>query len=190
MASLTKFDICTFALALNGCEEITSFDDGRTESDAARALYEPTVVTLLGGYPWTFSTRTELLERSAEVVPDKWDAAYPLPADYLLLRSVRVNDEPIQWGLANNQVLCNADPADLVYAEITYRVSEAEFPGYFLDVIHMKLASLFASAITRKSDNADYFRQQYELAAAKAQARDSQSKTSPRIKGRLFLANR
>jgi hypothetical protein len=190
MAARTPIDVCSYALGLIGIAPIASFDDGSTPSDTANTLYRPTVETLQGIHPWNFNKRTEQLQPSTEGVPDKWALAYPLPSDCLLLRSVRVGDVPITWGLANNAVLANTRVEDKVMAEFTYQVTESEWPPFFLQCVHTKLAALFAAAIARKGDLADFWSKEHDKAMAVAKTADAQQKTQARIRQRLYLYRR
>ena len=189
--SRTKFDVCSYALTLaGGTRSITSFDGDDKASQSASILYEPTVEALLAERPWTFARQTQQLRPSTEVPDDKWDAIYPLPPTYLLMRSVRINDTPIEWDVLNNAVYCNAGPNDVVIAEYTFRASEAEWSAPFLNVVHMRLASLFAAAVTRKTELANYWNSQYELALSRSGAKDSQTKTAARLQGGRILTHR
>ena len=107
--STTKFDICSRALTMVGANTISSFDDGTTEADVADQLYEDTLRSLLTQTRWRFSTQQAQLSRLEDTPHGRWDAAYQIPADSILIHAVTVNDNLVKYERYGDKIYCNLD---------------------------------------------------------------------------------
>ncbi len=97
-AADSAIDISSRALILIGAEPITSFTDGTTESLVAGSLYEDICRSALSNTRWRFATDQAVLNRLTDAPTGRYDFAYQLPADTLLVHAVTVNDGQINTG--------------------------------------------------------------------------------------------
>lgn len=179
--AVTDIDICSRALVLIGSTPITSFSDGTTESIVANNLYEDTVRDLISRNRWRFASGQAQLARRTDVPDAKWDAAYQLPSDMLLLHDVTVNGHPIDYDRYQNLVYCDADAADVVIADYTFRAEEDLWPPYFVTCVELTLASLFAYSVANQIQTADYMEKKALRQMAMARNIDSQSQTTRKL---------
>lgn len=177
----SNIDICARALVMIGAAPITSFSDGTTESTVAANLYEDTVRDLISRYRWRFAAGQAQLSRRTDTPDAKWDAAYQLPADLLLLHDVTVNGNVIEYDRYQDMIYCDADEADLVYADYTFRAVEDLWPPYFTTAVELTLASIFAYAVANQIQTADYMEKKALRQLALGRNIDSQAQTSQRF---------
>ena len=81
----TPIKVCSRASVLIGGDEIQSFTDGTLESSVADAVYEDIVRAALTNTRWRFATNQQQLNRLSETPTGRWDAAYQLPSETLLM---------------------------------------------------------------------------------------------------------
>lgn len=179
--AVTDIDICSRALVLIGAQPITSFSDGTTESTVASNLYEDTVRDLISRHRWRFAAGQAQLSRRVEVPAAKWDAAYQLPGDLLLLHGVTVNGNDIEYDRYQNLVYCDADEQDAVFADYTFRADEDLWPPYFVTYVELSLASMFAYSVANQIQTADYMEKKALRQMAMARNIDSQSQTTRKL---------
>ena len=122
--AITDIDICARALVLIGASPITSFDEGTTESTVAANIYEDTVRDMLSRHRWRFASGQSQLSRLVDAPNARWDAAYQLPADLILLPGVKVTDDPIAYDRYPDKIYCNANSEDLGFSDSTFQAKE------------------------------------------------------------------
>jgi hypothetical protein len=174
----SNIDICARALVMIGAAPITSFADGTTEATVAANLYEDTVRDLISRNRWRFAAGQAQLSRRTDAPDAKWDAAYQLPSNLLLLHDVTVNGDVIDYDRYQDLVYCDADEADLVYADYTFRALEDLWPPYFTTAVELTLASIFAYAVANQIQTADYMEKKALRQMALARNIDSQAQTT------------
>ena len=177
----TDIDICARALVMIGASPITSFDDGTTEATVAANLYEDTVRDLLSRHRWRFSTGQVQLSRLVAAPDARWDAAYQLPSDLLMLHAVTVTDDPIAYDRYQDMIYCNATTEDVVYADYTFRATEDLFPPYFTTALQLQLASIFAYSVAAQENLSDMFEKRALRQMTTGRTIDSQSQTTRRL---------
>ena len=133
----SAIDICSRALILIGAEPITSFEDDTSEALIEDNMYEDIARTNLTSTRWRLATNQAVLNRLTDAPTGRFDSAYQLP-EYLFLHAVTVRDFQIEYNVYGNKVFCDADPADVLIADYTYRASEADWPSYFRCVWNMQ----------------------------------------------------
>tara|TARA_B100001093_G_scaffold288302_1_gene275415 strand:- start:162 stop:746 length:585 start_codon:yes stop_codon:yes gene_type:complete len=185
----SAIDICSRALILVGAEPITSFDDDTTEALIAGNMYEDIARTNLTATRWRFATNQAVLNRLSEAPTGRFDSAYQLP-DYLFLHAVTVRDFQIEYNVYGNKVFCDADTADVLIADFTYRASEVDWPSYFSVCVEYAMAVVFATALIRDTSLSSLMSNQYEFLMAKARSTDSQQQTTRKIVTSRFITNR
>jgi hypothetical protein len=185
----SAIDICSRALILIGAEPITSFEDDTSEALIAGNMYEDIARTNLTSTRWRFATNQAVLNRLTDAPTGRFDSAYQLP-DYLFLHAVTVRDFQIEYNVYGNKVFCDADPADVLIADYTYRASEVDWPSYFSVCVEYAMAVVFATALIRDTSLSNLMSNQYEFLMAKARSTDSQQQTTRKIVTSRFITNR
>lgn len=176
----SKFDICNQALVLVGANTITSFTESTTESKVASQLYESTLENLLTRCRWRFSTKQQQLSRKTNKPLGRYSAAYIFPADALVMNTVTIADNVIQYDRYQDEIFCDATSTDIVIADYTFQPSEADFPPYFKTALVFELASLFAGAIARNDSLSVLYQRKAQAQLSVAKSQDSQAQTTRR----------
>ena len=189
-ASNTAVDISSRALILIGAEPITSFGDGTTESLVTSNLYEDIVRTALVNARWRFSTNQAVLNLLSDAPTGRYDKAYQLPADNLMVHSVTVNDNLIDYQLYGDKVFADTTDSDEVIADYTFRADESAFPAYFTLAVTYALAIPLALSIARDASLANAITQQASQLMAKARSIDAQQQTTRKLVTSRFITNR
>jgi hypothetical protein len=193
MASTTAdspIDICARALILIGADPITSFNDGTTEALVSVNMYEDVARAALVNSRWRFSTNQAVLNLLSAAPTGRYDRAYQLPNDLLMLHAVTVQDLPIEYQIYGSKVFADTDPNDVVIADYTYRAEEEDWPSYFTLAVEYALAVVFATSIARDSKLASLMKTQATEAMAKARSLDSQQQTARKLVTSRFIAER
>ena len=193
MASTTAdspIDICARALILIGADPITSFNDGTTEALDSVNMYEDVARAALVNSRWRFSTNQAVLNLLSAAPTGRYDRAYQLPNDLLMLHAVTVQDLPIEYQIYGSKVFADTDPNDVVIADYTYRAEEEDWPSYFTLAVEYALAVVFATSIARDSKLASLMKTQATEAMAKARSLDSQQQTARKLVTSRFIAER
>lgn len=186
----SAIDICARALILIGADPITSFDDGTTEALVSVNMYEDVARAALVNSRWRFSTNQAVLNLLSAAPTGRYDRAYQLPNDVLMLHAITVQDLPIEYQIYGSKVYADTDPADVVVADYTYRAEEETWPSYFTLAVEYALAVVFATSIARDSSLASMMKTQATEAMAKARSLDSQQQTARKLTTSRFLAER
>lgn len=184
--AITDIDICARALILIGASPITSFDDGTTESTVAANLYEDTVRDMLSRHRWRFASGQAQLSRLVDAPDARWDAAYQLPADLLILHSVTVTDDQIAYDRYQDKIYCNATSEDVVFADYTFQANEDLWPPHFVTAVQYQLASIFAYSVAAQEGLSDMFEKRCMRQLMISRTIDSQSQTTRRLNVQRF----
>lgn len=188
---MNRYQLASEALVLLGGTAIASFDGAGTQEIIAATLYEPTVLGVVTIRRWRCMTRQVILSRLAAPPAARWAAAYELPADAQTIHGLTINDHPLEFDRYENMIFCDAQATDQVALDYTYRASEAYWPGYFADVVRLKLASMFAIPLTENVDKAKIYDQLFTRAFAMARSIEGQGRTAQRFPvGRLRAYHR
>ncbi|MEK9693259.1 MAG: hypothetical protein VW235_10045 [Rhodospirillaceae bacterium] len=186
----SKFDICNQALVLVGANTITSFSQNTTESKVANQLYENTLNTLLTRCRWRFASKQIQLSYDSTAPLGRWNSKHSVPADALIINTVTVDDNIIQYDRYNDYIFSDADSTDTVIADYTYSPSETNLPAYFIQSLVFELASLFAGAIARNDNLSNLYNQRAIAQLAIARNIDSQAQTTRRVDVNRFRDRR
>tara|TARA_B100000424_G_scaffold70780_2_gene52490 strand:- start:1819 stop:2412 length:594 start_codon:yes stop_codon:yes gene_type:complete len=190
VASDSPLDICSRSLILIGAEPISSFDDGSTEALVCVNLYEDLVRTSLTNTRWRFATNQQVLNRLTNEPTGRYDQAYQLPTDSIMVHALTVNDNNIDYQLYGDKAFANTSTADIVVADYTFRVSEIHFPSYFTIAVTFSLAVVLATSIARDASLAQLMTVRADGAMAKARSLDSQQQTTRVLETTRFLTAR
>ena len=186
----SKFDIANQGLVLVGANTITSFSENTTESKVASQLYETTLNTLLTRCRWRFATKQVQLSYDSTAPLGRWNSKHTLPADALIIHTISVSDNIIQYDRYNTYIYSDADATDTVIADYTSSVTESELPEYFIQSLVFELASLFAGAIARNDTLSELYNKRAATQLALAKNIDSQAQTTKRVDVNRFRDRR
>tara|TARA_R110000822_G_scaffold19419_4_gene63377 strand:+ start:1402 stop:1986 length:585 start_codon:yes stop_codon:yes gene_type:complete len=186
----TAIKICSRASILIGGDAIQSFTDGTTESDVAASIYEDIARSSLTNTRWRFATTQVQLSRLTDIPASRYSAAYQLPADFLMINSLTVNDNIIEYDTYTNKAFSNAVETDVVMADYVFRVGEEHWPAYFVLAVELSLASLFAVSIARDAQLSNAMEARAEMQMRKARTLDSQQQTSRKLNTSRFISQR
>lgn len=186
----SDIDIASRGLILIGAEPITSFSSDSTEALVASNLYEDTVRTALCTTRWRFATNQAELNRLSNAPSGRFDAAYQLPADNLMVHAATVSDLLIEYTLYGNKLFCNQSAGDKVIVDYTFRAREENFPSYFTLALEFVLASSFAMAIARDEQLAGLLERKSAQLMQQAKTLDSQQQTTRKLTTSRFIVER
>ena len=186
----SPIDICARALILIGADPITSFDEDTTEALVASNMYEDVARASLVNSRWRFATNQAVLNLLSAAPTGRYDRAYQLPTDLLMLHAVTVQDLPIEYQVYGDKIFADADSADILVADYTFRASEQNWPSYFTVAVEYELASVFAVGLARDQSLAQLMSQQASIAMVKARNLDAQQQTTRKLTTTRFITNR
>ena len=177
----SAIDIAARALTLVGANPITSFDDVSTEALIANNMYEDMARAALVNTRWRFATNQAQLNLLSDVPAGRYDRAYQLPSDMLMLHALTVNDNIIEYAIYGDKVFTDTSTSDVVIADYTFRADEIDWPSYFTLAVEYQLASVFASSIARDDGLTKLMDEKADFLMAKARNLDSQQQTTARL---------
>jgi hypothetical protein len=183
-------DVCSRALILIGADPITSFDEGTTESTVAVNMYEDVARAALVNSRWRFATNQATLNLLSDAPTGRYDRAYQLPSDLLMLHAVTVEDLQIEYQMYGDKVFADSDTSDVLVADYTFRADETSWPSYFTIAVEYSLAIVFATSIARDSTLASLMSSQAQTAMSKARTLDSQQQTARKLVTSRFITER
>ena len=186
----TALDICSRALILIGADPISSFDDGTTEATVAVNMYEDVAQSALVNTRWRFATNQKVLNQLTDAPTGRYDLAYQLPSDLLMLHAVTVNDNLIDYQMYGDKVFADTSTQDTVIADYSFRANEETWPSYFTLAVEFSLAIIFATSIARDANLASLMTARAEATMAKARTMDLQQQTTRKLVTSRFLTNR
>lgn len=186
----SPIDICSRALILIGAEPITSFEDGNTEALVAVNMYEDIARASLVNTRWRFATNQAVLNRLSDAPTGRYEKAYQLPSNMLMLHAVTVQDLPIEYQTYGNKVYSDTSDNDTLVADYTFRAEENTWPSYFTIAVVYSLSIVFATSIARNSNLAGIMADQAQITMAKARNLDSQQQTSRKLVTSRFITER
>tara|TARA_B000000609_G_scaffold44451_1_gene32192 strand:+ start:277 stop:894 length:618 start_codon:yes stop_codon:yes gene_type:complete len=184
---VSKIDICNQGLVLIGANTIASFTDNTVESKVANQLYETTLRSLLTKARWRFATKQAQLTKLSTNPLDKWDSAYQIPNDAILIHTVTVSDNVIVFDRYNEELYTNTSSSDVVVCHYTFQPHEKEFPDYFTQAVVFELASLFAGAIARNDQLSMLYQKRGQQQLVLARSMESQTQTTRKLNTSLLI---
>jgi hypothetical protein len=123
--------------------------DGSKEAILFDLNYEQIVTSELSGPSWKFARKVQLLSALPDAPADTdWDFALQLPSDLIMLRSLIVDGQPIEYEVGPNSTVL-ADKNEDVYAVFTYRAPEDNWPPDFKEGIIRRLEAVLLSSDER-----------------------------------------
>jgi hypothetical protein len=190
MPANTAIKICSRASILMGGIPIQSFSEGTTEADVVDAMYEDIARAALTNTRWRFATNQAQLSRLEAAPTGRFDAAYQLPNDLIMLSAVTIGDEPIMYDTYGDKVYCDATENDVVIADYIFRADESNWPPYFTIAVEFQVAAMLAVSVARDAQLASMMEQKGELQMSRARRLDSQQQTTRKLNTSRFIAQR
>lgn len=189
-AANTPIKICSRASLLIGGDAIQSFDDGSAEASVSAAMYEDMARSTLTNTRWRFASDQAVLNRLSDQPTGRWDAAYQLPVECIMVSAVTVQDFPIKYDTYGRKIFCNAVDTDVVIADYIFRADESDWPPYFTVAMEYVMAGVLAISVARDSSLAQMMEAKAEYYLRIARSRDSQSQTTRKLNTSRFIAER
>lgn len=186
----TPIKICSRASLLIGGDAIQSFEDGSAEATVANAMYEDVAQAALTNSRWRFATDQSVLNRLANAPTGRFDAAYQLPSECIMLNAVTVNDHPIKYDTYGSKVFCNASLTDVLVADYAFRADESTWPPYFIIAVEYVMAGVLATSVARDQALSTMMEQKANVLMAQARRLDSQTQTNRKLNTSRFIAQR
>lgn len=186
----TDIDIATAALILIGAAPITSFTETSTEALVASNIYEDVIRSALCASRWRFAANQQELNRLSDAPTGRFDLAYQLPSDLLMLHALTVNNNIIEYNVYGNLAYTNGSITDKVIADYSIRVGEEKFPSYFILAVEYALASAFAVSIARDDGLASVLENKAQQLMQQARTLDSQQQTTRKLSTSRFITER
>ena len=156
----------------------------------ASNIYEDIVQSALCTSRWRFAANQAELNRLSDVPTGRFDLAYQLPSDMLMLHALTVSDNPIEYNVYGDLAYTNGSETDQVVADYTIRVGEEKFPSYFILAVEYSLASAFAVSIARDDGLASILERKAQLLMQQAKTLDSQQQTTRKLVTSRFITER
>lgn len=183
-------DIAARALTLIGANPITSFDDTSTEATVANNMYEDVAQAALCASRWRFATNQSVLNLLTDAPTGRFDRAYQLPSDMLMLHALTVNDLVVEYTVYGDKAFANLSASDQVVADFSFRANENTWPSYFTLAVEYQLAAIFASSIARDEALTKMMDDKASMLMAKARNLDSQQQTTRKLVTNRFKTER
>lgn len=186
----TPIKICSRASLLIGGDAIQSFEDGSAEATVSNAMYEDMAQAALTNSRWRFATDQAVLNRLANAPTGRYDAAYQLPSECIMLNAVTVNDHPIKYDTYGSKVYADAAPQDVLVADYNFRADESTWPPYFVIAVEYIMAGVLATSVARDQGLANMMEAKANVLMAQARRLDSQTQTNRKLNTSRFIAQR
>jgi hypothetical protein len=182
--------ICSRASLLIGGDAIQSFTDGTAESTVSDAMYEDMARAALTNTRWRFATDQQVLNRLTSVPTGRYDAAYQLPSELIMLSALTVEEMPIKYSLYGNKAFCDAVESDVVVADYIFRADESTWPPYFTAAVEYMMAGVLAVSVARDGQLASLMEQKADYLLGQARRLESQQQTTRKLNTSRFIAER
>ena len=150
--AISNTSITNMALGKIGAKPIVNIDDTTDTNQGAiqaRLHFEQTRDALIRSHWWRFARARATLSVSVDTPDFEWDYQYPLPNDFLAMRSIyedRVSDENIDpYELEGKMLL--TDETEMSIRYIKKVTDPTEFDPLFVEVFILKLGLKFISSL-------------------------------------------
>lgn len=152
--ALNDVALASRALIRIGASPITSFDDGRAESEIAGALFGTTRDALLSAYLWSFASAQIQLSRLEDAPIADYNYAFQLPNDFLRAISAGSGNKGrgLNYRIRRGVLYANAQNVILTYI---FRPAEEEFPPFFDQALIARLSAEFTIPVTESTSRAE-----------------------------------
>jgi len=171
MSVSSETQLCNNALLRIGAATISSLADGNLTANVCQQLYSPTRDSLLQQHFWKFALKRTSLAEDATAPDFEWSHRYPLPADYIRLKSVYARTSDFKH--EGQYILTNqAAPLNIVY--VASIVDTTKFDPLFTKALTLLLAIEIAERMGRAGSEMGAIMAEYEKALQLAKRVNSQ----------------
>jgi hypothetical protein len=176
-------DICNNALIRIGSKTITSLSDGDKVANACNSIYEQTRDLLLRQHLWNFAiTRAQLASESTS--PGfEYDYSYPLPADFIRVKSLYESDEAFK--IEKSKLLTNESVLKLIYVARIEDVSK--FDPLFTEALILSLAVRLSYILIGSNSRESALKDELQKIMFLAKQVDGQEDSAESLQSDLFL---
>jgi hypothetical protein len=191
VSSALSVTLCSQALVMVGADPITSIEDSTREAVICSALYEPMATAALCTYPWRFAMiQRQLALVTAEPLA-RYDNAYQIPADCLMVRAVTCLDQPLVYEIYNDLIYLDSGDEDEIILDYLYRADEANWSPLFRLAFSQDLAAAFSVSLAEDEKKQAAFATLAMTTWKRARQADGQSRTARSgLRSRLLNARR
>lgn len=186
VSGTSKIEIISQAFTLIGKPRpVIDLNESAITASVAK-IYDSTLLDVLGRHPWRFALRIATLVKLISNPPlERWQFAYQLPTQYL---TAYRTDPLADYEIYGNQIFTNVDdPLRLVYVS---KVSEAEFPAYFAELMKRQLASIIAIPFAENPTLAQFLKQEADSYFIRGRHTDAQAFTNDFVRqNEIFSAH-
>jgi hypothetical protein len=154
---MTKTELANIALGHIGSALIQSIDELSPAAQHIRRMWDLTRDGLLRQRHWNFALDRKTLTRLTDDPAFGWDAAYQLPADYLLAiewNGREAGTGEAEFDIEGGKLLCDdTETAELRYVKRVEEVSK--WDASFCEAFCYKLAAAIAPSLSSSQGMAD-----------------------------------
>ena len=153
-------------------------------------MYEDVARASLVNTRWRFATNQAVMNLLTDTPTGRYDRAHQLPNDTLMVHSVTINDNLIDYQIYGDKVFSDTTTSDSLIIDYTFRANEENWPSYFVIAVEYALANIFATSIARDASLAQLMQSAGTQTMAKARSLDSQQQTTRSIPTSRFITER
>ena len=186
----SDLDVANSALHLIGAEALTAFSDDSPEGKIATSIFEDTINSALSGHRWRFASKQRALTKSSVDPASRWDSAYSLPNDCVIVSAATINDARIKYDIYQRKIYCDATSTDTLVIDYIFRPDVVDWPAPFKMAVTYSLASIFALSLARDARLSDVMGQQSLVHFARARHIDSQQQTTRKLTTTGYISQR
>jgi len=165
----SEVSICNLALQKLGAARIVSLSENSRNAKSVNACYEPQRDTELRKYLWNFARKRTSLAAHSTAPAFMYEAAYPLPSDYLrLIKPARLG---LDWHVEQHEgalAILSNDGAPLDVRYIARVTNPALFDPSFIEMLACKIAWHTCEDLTQSNTKKAALMEEYRMARAEA----------------------
>ncbi|HEV2673381.1 MAG TPA: hypothetical protein VGV37_02500 [Aliidongia sp.] len=184
----SKISICNIALIALGEGTITSLADNTKRAILCNARYDQVRRAVLESHPWNCAKRRAQLPAAAQAPVFGFQAAFPVPADFLRLVEI-VGFEHPKWEIEDGQILCDYS-APLAIRYIYDLQDETRLMPTLVDCIGYALAAELAVPLCQSLSKQQDMLKQLAGKLDNAKLVNAQQNSSPELEDDVLLESR
>ena len=166
--AFSKTQLISNALVLLGDEPISSITEPGAGAKAS-VLYESAYFSMLSSHTWKFATKKKELSKLSEAPLNEFQFQYQLPTDFIVI----ITTYPAStYKILGDKLYTDSSSVEIDYI---YKITEDQFPPYFIEAFEYYLAAKLAIPITDDLNKMDVMQRKYELVSRNAKYADNQS---------------